>query len=147
MLTFDRTSDPPGFRCAARGHALELPLEAVSVPKPGNTWWAHPANFVFGTEGVRVAIASAHGASGVEISLDSNDEYHLVVMRGEGSTLFAANLPAVRNGGGLATRTLPFDREIELEPGDFIAVTPVHGDGRYSIGHLRLVQSVAEPNR
>lgn len=77
--------------------------------------------------------------SEIEISLDDNDVYQIVFMRGE------TELASVRieplGGAGMRVDTLTVPTAALLEGYDRIRIFPLEGDGKYSIGHLRLLGS------
>ena len=71
--------------------------------------------------------------SGIELSLDCNDVYSITINNNLVYKVQAAVDKA--QNGGLVTHTIKFDRPMVVNN---ITITPVSGDGSYSLGHLLL---------
>lgn len=77
--------------------------------------------------------------SEIEISVDHNDDYQILFMRGEAE--LASLLIESKGEAGMRIDTLSVPTAVIAEGYDRIKVTPVRGDSYYSIGHLRLIES------
>ncbi len=71
----------------------------------------------------------------IRIAADDDDRYGLELRRG-GSGIWRGEIDTAYNGGGLATRVLYLPEDLLIEKDDELVVSPLAGDGRYSVGHL-----------
>ncbi len=106
----------------------------LSLPRAEHTGWNAPGVVVFDEAGATLRYDTLKTGSTVELSADNNDTYRLEFFR-EDSALASVEVPPIVNGGGLATHVV--DVPVAARAGfDTIRVTPVAGDGAYSLGHL-----------
>jgi len=137
--SFVRRSDPGGFRCAAPGDRLTVPLSQLSKRKEERSDWAQVSNVLFQGAGVRVVLPESSHAKAIEISVDGNDRYELLFVRGsqvEGQA-------TIQNGrrGGLSVERLEVPESARTTGFDRVEVVPGSGDGYYSVGHLLLLSN------
>jgi hypothetical protein len=132
-----RVSDAPTFAgCPPSGSPARLPVEQLSNRMLGNSYWAHPKNFMFGRNGAVVELGSRASLSGLELSLSRNDAY-LVELRRNGELVWSTNVK--REGGGRRLANLRFDLPKPVEGGTFeLFVQPRKGDEPCSLGHLAI---------
>ncbi len=137
-LVLTRTSNcEQAFRCLAAGDPLVLPGVLLSRPRPERLPWDHPSNVVIGREGMIVRVEARQRLRRIQIGADDDDRYALDLRRG-GNGIWRGEIDAAYNGGGLAIRAVDLAEDLLLEKGDELLVSPLAGDGRYSVGHLIL---------
>ncbi len=94
------------------------------------------------SRGDQIKLGQVRHAKYYEISLDNNDHYEVLYLRGN-TEVGIQEILAKNSGSGLAIyhKTVP---DVVAEQGfDRIVVYPLIGDDRYSIGHLLLLEKVA----
>jgi hypothetical protein len=132
--------DPPGtatYRCEPGRAMLHASLGDFARTGRENADWRAPQNLVFGWPGISVGLPElAHPAS-VELSVDNNDTYAVKGYR-SGQVVWQAELSPRQNGGGMAVHRLPVPDAIRQAGLDSLEVRATVGDGRFSLGHLRL---------
>ncbi len=133
-----RRSSGPAPHCPAPGAVLDVPLAALAPIAVNGGAWDAPANLVFRSPGVRVRLPGTSHAAEIDVGLDANDTYRVVLLS-HGVPLTAIEAAPVRGGSGLATRRLPVPDVDALTGFDVVEIRPEHGDGSYSLGHLALL--------
>ncbi len=123
--------------CDATPRRLTAPLAWLSRPKPEGLTWDHPTNFVIGPEGLALEVATSQRVRHIDLSADENDTYAIEIIHG-GASSWRGEVPPHPNRGGLALHRIDLPAPTTVSPNDKIVVTPLSGDGRYSIGDLRL---------
>jgi hypothetical protein len=110
----------------------------VGAPKPAGLAWDAPGNAVLGRAGGRIALPESTRAPAIEVSLDGNDTYLIVFAHGD--TALDEQRVGPRGGpDGLAIYRLAVPAAAAASGYTHIQVTPLGGDARYSLGHLRLL--------
>lgn len=116
-----------------------MPLAAVAGPVRDATAWDAPCATVLMPGGVLIDLGQPRHPQFVEVGLDHNDDYQIVYLR-NGQALAEQDSPAqVRGSGGVHTRKLAVPVAVRTEGVEQVLVRPVRGDGRYSLGHIRLI--------
>jgi hypothetical protein len=137
-VVFTRTAEAAArIGCDATPRRLTAPLTWLSRPKPEALAWDHPANFVIGPEGLALEVATRQRVRHIDLSVDENDTYAIEIIHG-GTSSWRGEVPPRPNRGGLALHRIDLPASITVSPNDTIVVTPLSGDGRYSVGDLRL---------
>jgi arabinofuranosyltransferase len=117
-----------------------LPLAAVAGERHDGDEWNMPGNVII-DRGVRVRLDRPSRASALELTLSNNDRYRVTLSEGD-RTVHETSADGVLNKDGrLLTYRLPVPNTVEF---DTIRVEPTSGDGRYSLGHLRVIPQGAE---
>jgi arabinofuranosyltransferase len=133
-----RSSAPAGFRCAAPGARLVVPLAQLSKRKAEHSEWAAVSNVVFRLVGLRVELPELSRARAVDLSVDGNDKYNVLFARGSQVEGFAS-IEKSKKGGGLAVHEVTVPESARKLGFDRIEIVPVQGDNYFSVGHLLLV--------
>lgn len=138
-VTFTRTDiASPRITCPDVGQRLSVALSTVSTPKPPGFAWDHPANVLIGPEGLVVRVDRASRVRALDLSVDENDTYAIEIFH-RGASAWRTEVTPHPENGGLALHRIELPSPLEVEGGDKILVTPLNGDGFYSLGHLRLI--------
>jgi arabinofuranosyltransferase len=112
-------------------------LDALSDVKADETEWdAHGA--VVLKQPLAVRVEDRGGRRFLDVSLDSNDQYLLVFVKGNTAVgnLVVGPIPAHRRKPGLTSYTLDVPPRAVLGGFDTVVVAPAGGDEAYSIGHM-----------
>jgi hypothetical protein len=137
QVTFTRTEvAAPRVTCPDAGHRLAGTLSMLSAPKPVGFAWDHPANVLLGPEGLAVRVDRASRVRAIDLSVDENDTYRIEIFR-RGVSVWRTEVAPHRERGGLAVHRIDLPTPLDVAVGDEIVVTPLDGDGFYSLGHLR----------
>ena len=113
-------------------------LAEFGAPKAEGTYWAAAGNFVFERRELLLELENVSHASQIEISADSNDQYLITYLR-DHATVGKTVVPIAETAkGGLSVQTLAVPPEAIGQGYDKLLIAPVEGDGRCSIGHVRL---------
>ncbi len=108
--------------------------KAKKAGTPGNA----KGNLVLPGQGVHVSLAETSRAKTIELTVDGNDNYRLLFMKGA-DELGKATIEAEGRRGGLAQHTVTVPAKAARKGFDAIKVIPFGGDKKYSLGHLALV--------
>jgi hypothetical protein len=115
------------------------PYREVSSPKPRGFPFTSNACLLFEEEGIVVQLDSVSHATRVEFSVDHNDAYLLRLLNG---AVTVATIPIASQWipeRGLRVDTVAVPRPAVSVGFDHIEIEPVRGDGKYCLGHLRLL--------
>jgi arabinofuranosyltransferase len=112
-------------------------LAEMSDVKAAETPWDAPGNTVL-KQPLAVRVDSKPGRRYADVSLDSDDEYALIFIRGNAAVgrLQLGPIPAYRRKPGLASYTIDVPSRAERGGFDIVLVAPSGGDEKYSVGHL-----------
>jgi len=121
-------------------HRREVAAASYSESRAAGTKWDREGNFRFTCKPTCEELSLAFGKQitprTVELSLDHNDYYRVTYYR-RGRPLAATTIKQ-SSGDGLALRRI--DVPARARNGfDALGVLPLHGDGRYALGHVRLL--------
>ncbi len=109
-------------------------------PVAARSEWNAPGSYVFRCnpecEELRLTFGSPQTARKLELSTDSNDTYQVAFYR-NGAALAVSTVPSARSTG-MRTNVINIPKEARGQF-DEVGVTPLYGDGAYSLGHLRVV--------
>lgn len=111
-------------------------LADLGPPLPEGTRWDAEGTRLLNAAGLRIALPAPTHAMQVTLSVDGNDEYHLVFLRGD-EELGSVQAPFKRRGGLAQVAVLAPVRAIRRGY-DTLCIVPREGDKKYSIGGLRL---------
>jgi arabinofuranosyltransferase len=112
----------------------------VQASKPEGTPWNATGNTQISYRGLQIDLEGLCQASRIKISLDNNDYYVLLYLKGERLLAKQPIPPRSMPGGGLAVHHLEVPSEAYRRGGyDRLKIIPVSGDGRFSLGHLKLL--------
>ena len=107
-------------------------------PKPDRVLWDDPANWVFAKR-LEISFPDLQrGHAEMQLSLDNNDLYLASFEKGQrqvGQVL----LGPTPEGWGLSNYRTSIPRRARRVGFDRIVLTPVEGDGSYSLGHLTII--------
>lgn len=113
---------------------------AFAGAKSNGAAWDAPGNYQFRCpshcRALELDWPALQHAKAVELSTDNNDAYRIAFFRGE-QELGTADIKP-RSASGLRVVRLPLPRAAE-SGFDRVGVLPLYGDGRYALGHVRLV--------
>ncbi len=132
----DAYRDPPWRR---------VPLSRVDRPAPPDrTRWDARGTLLMSRNGLTIVLDGLSHAPRLEVSLDRNDDYRLVFLRGEEpvGTALVEKLEVTRRG--LATRSVAIPDKARKQGFDAVRIFPVDGDFAWSLGHLHLAQRVRD---
>lgn len=118
------------------------PLDRIDRPLPNGTAWNAPQVIVFEHDITATAGGAVHHPV-VEISTDHNDRYRLEFVNG-GTVVGSTTLPpttAVEEG--LVTRRVAVPPSATRTGFTRIHIIASQGDGKYSVGHVRLMNETA----
>jgi hypothetical protein len=131
---------PPGtatYRCEPGKAMLRATLDDLQRTGRENADWRAPQNLVFGWPGVSVALPELMHPASIELSVDNNDIYAVKGHRA-GQVVWQAEVSPRQNGGGMAVHRLSVPDAIRQGGLDSLEIRAAVGDGRFSLGHLRL---------
>jgi hypothetical protein len=131
-------------RHLAPSSAGSLPLSRLGTPRPDGTPWDAPDNFSFRCTPecaeLKIDLEGERRSPSIEVSADHNDRYEVVFYRhghSVGRTAWGYvdgpdGLKVVRSAVPLSAQTAGYDT---------LGVRPLYGDGKYSIGHVHLIEA------
>jgi hypothetical protein len=115
---------------------VTLRLSSLGEPKATGDDWDGPGAAVITDAGLRLVCDSLCHAGRIDLSVDNNDLYHLVFLRG-GDTCGRVDIAALRvPGGGLRVDTLVVPDDVRPRGFDGVLIVPEGGDGYFSVGHF-----------
>ncbi|MET0340138.1 MAG: hypothetical protein ABW252_04020 [Polyangiales bacterium] len=121
------------YRYPKVGRAQLSELEAAVAE---NAPWDAPGVRTMEADGVEIDLGAVSHAKLVKLSLDGNDNYELEFRLG---TETVGSAPSAAPGIGLMHgRAVPVPEEASKRGYDHLWVRPTEGDGKYSVGYLRL---------
>jgi hypothetical protein len=126
------------YRCQEpQNVALRASSADLSPTGRENADWRAPRNVVFGWPGIVIALPGLAHPKGIELSVDNNDTY---VVNGQrsGKVIWQTEILPRQNGGGMAVHRLEVPNAVRLSGLDSLELRATAGDGRFSLGHLRL---------
>ena len=112
-------------------------LSEIAKSKHEGTSWNAPGNFVFDKKALLIQLGRRTYAETIEISADNNDTYQIIYLQDK-SKIGTSVVPKKTTGNGLSTRTINVPHEVVGHGYDALRITPLDGDGNYSIGHVKL---------
>lgn len=121
-------------------HLIRVDLPYLSVPQPEGTLWCGVHNLIFNEPGVEINLGRPYRAGRLEISRDHNDD--LLIQYFNGTRKVGEQiLPCkILDSEGLAVSTVDIPDQARQAGYDRIRIGPIEGDGRYSIGHVHLLE-------
>lgn len=149
LFSYRRFETIAKMNLGAYEHLLREPygsyaLEYVSEPVPEGTGWAASGTIVFEKPIVVESRRPVH-ADRMAVTLDSNDVYEATFVR-NGTTLGSVVIPidpAV--GTGMGKRTVAIPPSASEHGFTAVRITPLRGDGAYSLGHVRYRRGGPDP--
>jgi len=123
---------------------IEVSLAELAVPKVQGTPWDAPGTVPIppAAGALVVRLGRRSTAAEIEISLDNNDRYRIDFMNGAAAVGSLIVGPTPEPGGLIIYREQVPAAAVE-RGFDAIRITPLEGDGAYSVGHLTLSAGVA----
>jgi len=109
-------------------------LDQVSASRAEGVPWNAPGNIILRESGVLVHLPDARPIRAVEVSLDANDVYY-VVLRWGSKVVWKTTVDAVPDGQGLRIVLLPLEPAVIA---DRIEIRAGAGDRNAAMGHLRV---------
>lgn len=112
-------------------------LADLSGVKASETPWDAPGNHML-EQPLAVRVEDRAGRRFVDVSLDANDKYTLIFVKGNAAVgrVEVGPVPRHRRKTGLASYTVDIPWRAEHGGFDTIVVAPSAGDDQYAIGHL-----------
>ncbi len=129
---------PSRFQRARKDAPIELKLEELSKRKKEGTRWNAKGNVVMTSAGVNILCPKGTRASAFEISVDTDDEYAVEFWQSGRRVDKFVLLNERREGKGLVIYRRTLSSTAQASGISEIRIRPFLGDGRYSLGHLRL---------
>lgn len=125
-------------------------LSEVNQPKtPGTPWWGATI-FVLPTRGIKINMEKPTYGTVIELSVDGNDFYDIIFLKDK-TTVYKTDIsPNDNPPSGLAICLIMIPDSVASSGFDAITISPTDGDGKYSFGHLRIVDELkfdSENNR
>jgi hypothetical protein len=112
--------------------------DAIGAPKLADTPWDAPGNLRIVLPGmVEVSLPQRVQSPAIEISVDGGDEYRVTVVDGT-TTLHSADVEETTKGG-LKIHRIDLPASVVERGFDTIRVMAIDGDGKYSVGHVRVL--------
>jgi len=113
------------------------PLAEMSDVKAPETPWDAPGNIVL-TQPLAVRVEDRPGRRYADVSVDSNDTYVLIFVKGNAAVgrVGIGPIPPHRRKPGLTSYTVDIPSRAERGGFDTVLVAPAVGDDTYAIGHL-----------
>lgn len=113
------------------------PLAELSEVKAPETPWDAPGNVVI-TQPLAVRVEDKPGRRYADVSVDSNDKYVLIFVKGNAAVgrVEVGPIPPHRRKPGLTSYTVDIPSRAERGGFDTVLVAPAAGDDNYAIGHL-----------
>jgi arabinofuranosyltransferase len=121
-------------------HLIKVPLEYISTPRREGKSWRALRCLQFNEGGLQIELGRIYHSPRVEISRHHlNDLRAVYLLNGElvtGQIIPKKIIPE----GGLSVSILQVPQEAVEKGYDMIRIYPEAGDGRYSLGHIRLIE-------
>jgi arabinofuranosyltransferase len=113
------------------------PLAELSDVKAPETPWDAPGNIVL-TQPLAVRLDDRPGRRYADVSVDSNDKYVLIFIKGNAAVgrVEIGPIPQHRRKPGLTAYTVDIPSRAERGGFDTVLVAPAAGDDNYAVGHL-----------
>jgi arabinofuranosyltransferase len=113
------------------------PLPELSDVKAPETPWDAPGNVVL-TQPLAVRVEDRPGRRYADVSVDSNDKYVLIFVKGNAAVgrVEIGPIPQHRRKPGLTSYTIDVPGRAVRRGFDTVLVAPAAGDDQYAIGHL-----------
>ena len=130
---YDRLVDRDFYRFSGSIKGL---MEMSDVKAPETAWDA-PGNTILKMP-LAVRVDSKPGRRYADVSLDSDDEYVLIFIKGNTAVARVplGPIPAYRRKPGLTSYTIDVPSRAVRGGFDFVLVAPTAGDEKYAVGHL-----------
>jgi hypothetical protein len=120
-----------------------LAASQFGVRRADGTVWDAPGNFRFrcnpACPELRVDLEGERRSRSIEVSADHNDRYEVVFYR-RGKDVGRIALGIVDGLDGLKNTQHDVPPSAQTAGYDTLGVRPLYGDGKYSIGHVRLIE-------
>lgn len=130
----------------------KISIDALTQVKIQGTAWDAAGNVMFGGTGIRVSdfdaqiISENEHIQSLEFSADANDSYVISFFK-EGEKIYDTDIAAHKWKHGLTYHTLKLPSEVKAKGFDQLALVPITGDGRFSLGHMRLTTFSTSPSQ
>jgi arabinofuranosyltransferase len=113
------------------------PLLELSDVKAPETPWDAPGNVVL-AQPLAVRVEDRPGRRYADVSVDSNDKYVLIFIKGNAAVgrVEIGPVPQHRRKPGLTSYTVDIPSRAERDGFDTVLVAPAAGDDNYAVGHL-----------
>jgi hypothetical protein len=108
-------------------------------PRPAGLVWNSDKNIVIEEKGLHVSVDSLPAGPCLELTVDHNDDYEFIFLRGNKELARIMSEIEYRSRGGLRFDTLCLSDTVPLAEIDKILVIPGRGDGKFSVGHIRFL--------
>jgi len=115
---------------------IRVGLSAAMSPKKAG-------GYVLTNSGIQIDLGRPRHEKQLEISVDANDDYEIVYLRGK-TQLARSRIIGRIDEKGLAVRVLPIPPAAAAKGYDKIRIFPLWGDETYSVGHVRLLAEGAD---
>ena len=113
------------------------PLAEMSDVKAPEMPWNAPGNTVL-TQPLAVRVDDRPGRRYADVSVDSNDKYALIFIKGNAAVgrVEIGPIPPHRRTPGLTSYTVDIPSRAERGGFDTVLIAPAAGDDNYAVGHL-----------
>jgi len=123
-------------------HRAPYVVDALTLdrePRPGTPWYAEGLLEV-DDHGTRLVWPQVVHPARIELSVDQNDQYRVVLRRGDErvKALSVRNRDPQLESKGQVVHTLELADEVRERGFDSLEIAPLGGDGLRSLGHVRL---------
>jgi hypothetical protein len=130
-------------RSAAAALAGTVDAARFGARRADGTPWDAAGNFQFRCKPscpeLRVDLGSEHKSQAIEVSADHNDRYEVVFYR-QGEDVGRIPLEMVDAPDGLKTTRHDVPQSARAAGYDSLGIRPLYGDGKYSVGHVHLIE-------
>lgn len=132
---YDHLIDQDAYRYPS---ILRVALDDLRDPEDMDDSWRKREAVSFTQRGIEVALGGTRHTRKLEIAIDGNDRYRMLVSAG-GSVVAAQDLgPSGTSRAGMAVYGVAMPECAAAQGYDTIRIFPVEGDRRYSLSSLRL---------
>jgi len=120
-------------------HVVSVDLDYFGRPKREGSIWYGLQNLIFFEPGIEVDLGQVYQSPYLEISRGQDDDLELTyLLRGVNVTRQIIPPKAIPKGD-LAVSRVNVPREAVERGYDMLKIVPISGDGKYAIGHIRLL--------
>lgn len=132
---YDSLIDEDAYRYSEMRRVV---LADVDAPAQHGISWGGEPGIAIGMRGLHVALDTVRHETTIEIALDANDVYRVLLMNGKRVVAEQDLGPGQDSGRALAVYDLDVSGNIAAAGYDGIRVFPFRGDSRYRVGYIAI---------
>ncbi len=119
----------------------EISLSDINKHDATGARWNNTGHIIFDKAGVSITLPEISHARYLEITTDNNDSY-LIKLLSSKLTLYSTPVsPPLKKKRGMIFHRITIPSFAGIKGFGQITITPISGDGRYSVGHIVLKDS------